>query len=379
MKILIFTETYLPTINGVVNSIESFRKELVKRGHKVYIIAPHSKTESFKERDYVFRLLSLPFLGQPSHPVAWPYAHQVKAIVDEIKPDIIHVQGVGVCGWLGLKIAHKEKIPCMFTYHTLLEGYAHYAGLFSFIIKPLMRWWSKYLSNKYDLVITPSPNIARVLKKYGVKSDIVALPTGVEISSFRPQQKTEYRKNLEFDPDKLYLLSVGRLAREKNIQQLLTDFGRLHTRSENAHLIIAGDGPDRMAYEGIVESHGLSRAVTFLGSVEHKDLIPYFVASDIFCFPSLTDTQGIVLVEAMASGIPSVVYDTLGPGDLIKNSENGLKAKVGTDQFFTFLSELVQNNELREKLGVGALREARKYTIEKTTDQLEQIYQVLTK
>lgn len=379
MKILIFTETYLPTVNGVVNSIESFRKELVKRGHKVYIVAPHSKTESFKERDYVFRLLSLPFIGQPSHPVAWPYSHQVKAIVDEIKPDIIHVQGVGSCGWLGLKIARREKIPCLFTYHTLLEGYTHYAGIFSVFVKPLMRWWSKFLANKYDLVITPSPNIGRVLKKYGVKTDLVALPTGVDISLFQHLEKEKFRKKLEFDPAKIYLLFVGRLAREKNIQQLITDFGRLHTRSSNTHLLLAGDGPDRRAYQGIVESHGLGDSVTFLGSVEHKELIPYFISSDIFCFPSLTDTQGIVLVEAMASGIPSVVYDTLGPGDLIKNSENGLKAKLGTDQFFSYMSELVQNSELREKLGIGALREARKYSIEKTTDQLEQIYEVLAK
>jgi len=231
----------------------------------------------------------------------------------------------------------------------------------------------------FELVITPSPSMAKILKRYGVKTDLVALPTGIEIKDFHTQQKDQYRKTLEFDADKIYLLFVGRLASEKNVEKLLMDFGRLHIRANNTHLVIAGDGPDRKAYEGIVKSHGIEDAVTFLGAVEHNDLIPYYIASDVFCFPSLTDTQGIVLAEAMASALPCVVYDKLGPGDIVKNGENGLKAQPNTDQFFQALQEVVKDKDFRERLSVGALREARKYTIEKTTDQLIQVYELLTK
>lgn len=377
MKILVFTETYLPTVNGVVNSIELFRHELEHRGHHIFIVTPHSNSEKFKVRSHVFRLLSLPVIAQPTHPIAWPRLSQVQAIVDEVKPDIIHVQGMFTTGWMGKKIAGRNKIPSILTYHTLLEGYAHYAGPLAFVTAPLMRWWSKTMANGFDVVITPTPSIAKTLKSYGVKTDTVALPTGIDIRQYHPTEKEESRKALDFDPNTVYILSVSRLAGEKNIDQLLIDFGRLQARQSNVHLLLAGDGPDRKVYENAVKSRGLSDYVTFLGMVQHDDLISYFVASDIFAFPSLTDTEGIVLVEAMASGLPTVGYNKLGPGDLIKNGENGLLSEPGTDQFFQHLHALAQNNDLREKLGLGGIREARRYSIEKTADQLEQLYKVL--
>ncbi len=377
MKIIVFTETYLPTINGVVNSIELFRHELERRGHTVYIVTPHSSAEHFKARDHVFRIPSVPFIAQPSHPVAYPFSSHIQAIIDEVKPDIVHSQGMFVTGWMGKKIAKKNHLPRVLTYHTLLEGYVHYVGPLAFLARPLLRWWTRHFANDFDVVITPTPSMAKVLKGYGVKTDVAALPTGINLRDYKSAEKQQYRKDLQFDAETLYILYVGRLAEEKNIKQLLIDFGRVHVREPKVHLLFAGDGPDHKAYETIVEARGLKDHVTFLGPVKHDDLIPYFSACDIFAFPSLTDTQGIVLIEAMAGGTPSVVYDALGPGDIVQHEESGLKAAPGTDQFFQYLFELVQNHSLREKLSVGALREVRKYSIEKTADQLEQLYKVL--
>ncbi len=377
MKIVVFTETYLPTVNGVVNSIELFRHELTKRGHQIFVVTPHSDAEGFKAREHVFRLPSFPIIGQPSHPLAYMYLNHALSIVDEIKPDIIHVQGMFSAGILGKRAALKRHIPHILTYHTHLEGYAHYAGPLAFIVKPLLRWWTRYFSRHFDVIITPSPSMAKVLKKYGVKNDIVALPTGIELKNYTPHEKNALRKKLNFNPTSIYILSVGRLAEEKNVKRLLSDFGRIHVRQPNAKLLLAGDGPDRHVYETIVKAHGLENFVTFLGVVPHDRLIEYFVACDIFAFASLTDTQGIVLIEAMASGTPAVVFNALGPGDIIKHNENGLKATPDTDQFYEHLHLMVENNDLREKLSLGALREVRKYSIEKTTDQLEQIYKVL--
>ncbi len=377
MKILVFSETYLPTVNGVVNSIELFRHELEKRGHTVDIVAPHSASEDFKLRQHVFRLPSLPLLGQPSHPVAWPYYSHVESIIREVQPDIIHVQGMFVTSAMGRKAALKQHIPHVLTYHTHLEGYTHYAGPLSPLLKPLLRLWTKWFGQKFDVIITPSPSMAKLLKSYGITTDIVALPTGIHLKDYPNHEKTALRKQLEFDPDTVYILCVGRLASEKNVQQLLNDFGRCFVRDQRIHLLFAGEGPERRAYESIVEARGLKQNITFLGNVPHDELRDIFVASDIFAFPSLTDTQGIVLIEAMASGTPSVVYNALGPGDIITNGENGLKANVDTDQFFQHLFSLIENADLREKLGIGALREVRKYSIEKTTDQLEQLYKVL--
>lgn len=378
MKIAIFTETYLPTTNGVVNSIELFRHELEKRGHTIDIIAPHSNAEDFRSRKHVFRIPSLPFIGQPSHPVPHFSPSHINAIIDEIKPDVVHVQGMFVTGLLGKKVAIKHKLPLILTYHTHLEGYAHYAGLLAPIVKPFLKLWTKYYSKKFDLIITPTPSMAKMLKSYGVKNDIVALPTGIIIKDYDSLHKTKARTDLGLNPEKIYILTVGRLAEEKNVKQLLKDFGRLYVRLPNVHLLLAGDGPDRKIYEAIVETRKLQDSVTFLGNLAHDKLIPYYSASDIFAFPSLTDTQGIVLIEAMASGLPCVVYDSLGPGDIVKHEECGLKAKVGGDQFFQFMFELANDEKLRDRISVGAQRESRKYSIEKTTDQLEQIYQLLS-
>lgn len=377
VKILVFTETYLPTVNGVVDSIELFRHELESRDHEVDIVTPHSDQESFKARRHVFRLPSFPIIGQPSHPLAYLNSRHVESIYQEVKADLVHVQGLFATGFLGRRLARAHHLPHVLTYHTHLEAYAHYAGPLAFIIKPVLRMWTRWFANGFDVVITPSPSMAKILKKYGVKTDVVALPTGIDMKLYAPAEKVSLRKQLEFDPDTIYILFVGRLASEKNVTQVLADFGRLHVRQPHIQLLLAGDGPDRRAYEAIVKARGLSQYVTFLGSVPHLELINYFVACDIFAFPSLTDTEGIVLIEAMASGTPSVVYDALGPGDIITHGENGLKAKPGTDQFFQHLFSLVEDAPLREKLSLGALREVRKYSIEKTTDQLEQVYTVL--
>ncbi len=379
MKILIFTETYLPTVNGVVNSIELFRHELEKRGHQVYIVAPHSVAEDFKAREHVFRLPSIPLLGQPSHPIAWPYLSHVKAIVAEVKPDIIHCQGMFLTSLLGKKAAAAANIPHLLTYHTHLEGYAHYAGPLAPIAKPFLNLWTKIFARGFDVVITPTPSMAKLLKSYGITTDIVALPTGIELKDYKTDDKKTLRKKLNLDPDAVYIIYAGRLAAEKNVMKLFDDFGRLHVRDKNVRLLLAGDGPDYKAYQAIIATRGLEDVVHFLGVVRHPELADYFAACDIFAFPSLTDTQGIVLIEAFACGLPAVVYDALGPGDIVKNEENGLKASVSSDQFFHWLWMLVQDKHLREKLSIGALRDVRKYSIEKTTDQLEQLYQVLTK
>lgn len=377
MKIVIFTETYLPTTNGVVHSIELFRHELESRGHQIFIVTPHSVAEDFRSRKHVFRIPSFPFIGQPSHPIPIYSPGHITAILDEIKPDIVHVQGMFFTGSLGKKSALKRKIPIILTYHTHLEGYAHYAGIIAPIVKPMLKLWTKYYCRKFNLIITPTPSMAKLLKSYGITNDIVALPTGIDSKLYGSFHKVKVRGDLGLEPDKVYLLSVGRLAEEKNIKQLLKDFGRLYVRFPKAHLLIAGDGPDRKIYEAIVETRGLGDNVTFLGNLAHEKLIPYYTASDIFVFPSLTDTQGIVLIEAMASGLPSVVYNALGPGDIIKHGECGFKANPNSDQFFQYLFELTNDPKLRDKIGVGAQREARKYSIEKTTDQLEQLYQLI--
>lgn len=374
MKIAIFTETYLPTVNGVVNSIELFRHELQSRGHTVFVIAPHSDSESFKTRPHVFRLPALPYVGQPTHPVAIPDRGHVKAILTEIKPDIVHVQGMFSASWLGKSAAGTLNIPRILTYHTFLEGYAHYAGPLKFLVQPLLRWWTRAFARGFDVVITPSPSMAKILKSYHVTGDVVALATGIELKDYQHMEKRQFRSKLGLDPDVLYILNVGRLAEEKNVKQLLIDFGRVSVRDPRVHLLLAGDGPERQAYQEIIIARGLASQVTFLGVLKHSTLLEYFVAADIFAFPSLTDTQGIVLIEAMASATPCVVYDKLGPSDIVKHGESGLIAKPGTDQFFQHLMKMVEDQTLRERLAIGALREVRKYSIEKTTDQLEQLY-----
>lgn len=357
-------------------SIETFREELEKRGHQVFIFAP--KQPGFKDQNpHVFRIPSLAIPNEKNYHLALPFLSSLFWFPQIFALDIIHLQHIFTMSTLGLNIARRLKIPAVLTYHTKMDDYVHHFPLASYI-PPLREVLKRYVikrgvkvANQCRLVITPSPSMAQEVRGYGVKKPVVALPTGIYLERFKKQKS---------DSRILRLLYVGRLSEEKNIKMMLLTFKEVLKEVPKTQLLIIGDGPNRKDYEKLVRRLKIEPKVIFKGFLSKEETEKYFGMVDLFVFPSLTDTQGIVVVESLAAGTPVVVVDRLGPGDIVINGKVGFKTKPNVDNFSQKIILLLKNPTLRKQMGENARKEAQKYSAQTTAVKLEKLYyQILPK
>lgn len=378
MKIGIFTETYLPTINGVVTSIETFRKEMEKRGHEYFIFAPHPIQKNYKEpHPRVWRFKSLNLLGPTNYPVAIPLFQysNFHQNFEDLNLDIIHTQHLFDMGRLGLHLAKKYQIPIVHTYHTLITEYTHYVPIIGPFLKPLIIKLSRDYCNQCDQVVTPSPAMKRELEKYGVRKPIAPIPTGIDLKLYENANPEKLKKELRIPHSNKVLLFVGRLAEEKNLPFLLRAFKQILVRNDHVKLLIIGGGPAEKSLRELAKKKKIAEDTVFTGAIKPKLAKKYFSVGDVFCFPSITDTQGIVNVEAMAAGVPVVAINRLGPSDIIKDGENGYLTDLNLSEFRAKIEQLLDDYSLRKKMGEQARKDAEKYSAENCADQMEKLYE----
>ncbi len=378
LRIGIFTECYHPTLNGVVVSIDTFRKELESRGHKYFIVTTASP--GFKETNpTVIRLpYLLPFESKGGkYPVACPQT--VGAIRDRIKDlslDLIHSQHVMGNGRLGLRVARSLELPVVLTYHTLLTEYRHY-----FPIAPWLAQWflirkSRYVCNKYDQIATPSSPMKRKLREYGVKVPIKVIPTGVDLTLFNnPYTKEEICKKWKIPPDKKILIYISRIAKEKNMDFLLESLKLILTKREDVHFLCVGGGPELTRIQNLVKKWNLSNKITFTDMIPKKEVNRYYGACDIFVFASVSETQGIVITEAMASGTPAVAVNEMGPTDIITNGEDGFLVPLNINVFAGKIEQLLDNDKLRKTMSENARKNVHKFSTSACADLMEDFYE----
>jgi glycosyltransferase involved in cell wall biosynthesis len=370
LKVGIFTEVYHPTINGVVVSIDTFKSGLADLGVESVVFAPASKGNI--PRENVVRIPSLPF--HPDYPLPLPplYSDKEAGILRSL--DLIHTQHPFIMGWWGLALARRLGIPIVTTYHTLLSEYVkNYSRLLPFGPR-LMQWLSWRYCNKVDLSITPSPSMREILKSYGVSTRIEVNPTGILPDTFQNPHPNIHGE-FGIPKERQILLYVGRLANEKNIRLLLTAFSIVSHQIPHVHLILVGDGPQRKEYERLCERMGINPMVTFAGFLPKEKTNTLFGAVDVFVFPSTTDTQGIVIAEAMAAGTPIVAVDALGPGDIIEHEQTGLLCDNDATEFALSIIRVLGNQKLANKLGGEARRRAHRYSVKETAKKQLAIYQ----
>ncbi|MEI6040429.1 MAG: glycosyltransferase family 4 protein [Candidatus Berkelbacteria bacterium] len=385
MRIAIFTECYLPTINGVVISIETFRAELEKRGHEVFIFAPKTKDFIDKDKEHIFRLPSFTWPSQKNYPLAVPFfSWKIAKKIKELKIDVIHSQHLFTVGNLGLRIARKLHIPFVYTYHTLIAEYTHYVPLFSDISKQYLIALSKNFCNKCDQVITPSPSMAKILVKYGVKKPIEPIPTGIHIEALKKHFPDKViRAKWDIPENRKILLYLSRIAKEKNIDFLLKSMKKLVERRSkkhklaDVHLLMIGGGPELGFYQEQIKKMGIENYVTFTGMLKNDIAVRYYGAADIFVFPSITETQGIVVSEAMAAGIPVVAVNKMGPSDLVKDNEDGFLTDLNQTEFTDRIEQLLDSTTLREKMGLKGTKNAEEFSSEACALKLEKIYNLV--
>lgn len=306
MRIGFFTECYHPIVNGIVASIDGLAAGLRDLGHEVYCFAP--SVPGYEEGESaVLRIPSLPL------PTAAPYRLTVPvvsrrnrhAILNRL--DVLHAHSMFVTGWMAARYARRLHLPLVYTYHTRLEEYAHYVPFDEDATRRAASRLTRNYANLAQTVIVPTADTRDRLREHGVTVPIEVVPSGIDLERFAAGTRRDaLRRAAGVREGERMLLFVSRLAREKNVE-LLIDALALCTVP--AHLVVAGDGPERRALEERARERGAAGRVTFLGAVERALLPDYYASADAFVFASTTETQGLVLAEAMAAGTPVIACD----------------------------------------------------------------------
>ncbi len=377
MKIGIFTECYHPTVNGVVVSVDTFRGELEKHGHQYYIFTAASSKPT-KDPKNVFRLPSFHFPQDKVYPLAWPLPTTLiedRLPIDIIKQlDIIHVQHFSAVGQHGLNLAKKYDIPSVYTYHTMAELYTSYLPVIGSLSRPILRSWTRHTAGRAAHLICPTPSVKQYLRSIGVQRHVSVIPTGIKRSLYKPVNPEYAKAKYNIPKEQDLTLFVGRLSAEKNVDFLLEAFAMSLEKRPDTHLILVGDGPDREKYQRWVAQRQLNRNISFTGFLDRKETIKLFGSVKLFLFPSVTDTQGIVISEAMAGGAVPVAVDMLGPHDLIEHGKTGMLVDLNKTLFSDTITNLLADNQKREKLSKNAQLAANQLDTAVTAAKMEELY-----
>lgn len=363
MKILFISDVYFPRINGVSTSIETFRNELKSLGHTVHLIAPDYPVQTAGDTE----ILRIQARAVPMDPEDRFMSYStVMAHLDRLRGehyDIIHIQTPFVAHYLGTKLSKKLNIPCVETYHTFFEEYLyHYVPV---VPKNLMQLvakrFSRHQGNSLNGMVVPSRPMREILKKYGITTYTEIIPTGIEPSSFIPGDRDAFREKYGIAQARPVLLFLGRVAFEKNIGFLLNVVSEVRKSIPDVLFVIAGEGPALTSLmQDVLQMH-LTDNVKFIGYLDRNtELNSCYCCADIFIFASRTETQGLVLLEAMAQGTPVVSTAELGTLDVLREGHGVWIANEEIADFSSKVVSMLQDPESRTKLGIAG----RKYTLE---------------
>ncbi len=401
MKIVFFTDFYAPSLNGVTAAIDLFAHALRDRGHRVYIVAPASDMPVNDHPD-VIRLPSIPSVwhkGLRDGILTPKYGRMIK----DLNADLYHFHTNGQTGLAGMRLMFEGNIPSVFSYHTDYEEYAKvYRGMWAGIltaslIGPLVvnqpkawpetlqgvrpkrsfeQWNQTMVQNLirasvdyFDEVIVPSAKMQDKLISYGVTRPINILPTGMNPNEFPHHGKAAKDK----DDKTTTILYVGRVAKEKNVDVLLKAFALAHKKDSSLRLCVVGPGPYLPRMRTRVRELGLTRAVVTTGGLPRNEALERYSYADIFAFPSMTDTQALVLNEAAYMRVP-LIYSDADLSLVAEDGVSGILAPPKPEAFSKALLKLAHDPALRKKMGDAAHKKASEYTIDKQTEKLESIY-----
>ena len=382
MKILFISDVYFPRINGVSTSIETFRRNLRALGHTVHLIAPDYSAPSPDETD----LTRVPSRYLPFDPedrlmsYGWVMKQLEKLRGEQY--DVIHIQTPFVAHYLGTKLSRLLNIPCVETYHTFFEEYLyHYVPLVpKGIMKSIAKRFSRHQGNSLNGMVVPSYPMLHVLKDYGITTHSEVISTGIEPASFVLGDREKFRKNYNIPLDRPVLLFLGRVAHEKNIGFLLMVLDRVKNTIPEVLFVVAGEGPARTSLENEAETLGLNNNITFIGYLDrHTELNDCYRSADIFIFSSRTETQGLVLLEAMAQGLAVVSTAELGTRDVLRDGLGVWIAKEDLADFSEKVINMLKDADARKSLGESGRDYAHGWSASKQAERMLTFYQSIIK
>ncbi|HEV2457867.1 MAG TPA: glycosyltransferase family 1 protein [Ktedonobacterales bacterium] len=365
MRIAIVTENFLPKLDGVTRTLAMLLQHLQRHGHRVVVIGPQGSPRRYAgARVYGAPGVPLPFY--PELRLLWPAPAFARRLA-RFRPDVMHVVDPMLLGAAGIAWAKRLDVPIVSTYHTNLAQYCTY---FHLRLLEAPTWaYRRLLHNACALTLCPSPSTAHALVRQGF-ARVSTWPRGVDTELFRPERRSEtWRTQVMGDPSRTLVLYAGRLSHEKNLAALVSAFKGLDDCE--TYLVVVGDGPARAD----VAQALAGRHVTFTGYLESEALARAYASADVFAFPSLSETFGQVVLEAMASGLPVVAFEAEGVRDLLTHGQTGLMTKAqDAGAFANALRALVASPEQRELLGKEAYRQARGRTWESVMRQITTVY-----
>ncbi|HEY5517290.1 MAG TPA: glycosyltransferase family 4 protein [Coriobacteriia bacterium] len=372
MRIGFFTDTYTPQINGVVSSIRLFADALERLGHEVYIFAPTPRQPGDGPR--VVRIPSVPFAFQPEMRLASLYSQHAYSLARRAKLDIIHSHDPFAIGLFGLAVAKRFRLPYVHTYHTLYPEYVHYVWETRFT-RAMAQRLSREFCDQCDLVLAPSTKIEKALAGWGVTSPVITLPTGVDVKRFGradPGAVAALRTRFDIPEGDRLLIFVGRLGLEKNVDLLIDALS--HMKTPGARLLLVGNGPHLHDLERHIARLGLADRVTFTGYLQREDVAAAYAAAEVFFFASLSETQGLVVAEAMSSGLPVIAVNDLAIADAVTDGVNGLLTPERAEDLAAAADRVLGDADLRASMGAESLRRADDLCIDRMAERLAGLY-----
>lgn len=378
MNILFVSDVYFPRINGVSTSIRTLRRELVKLGHQVHLIAPDYQMPS-DEESWITRIPSRNLILDPEdRMMKIGHARKKLESLRAGRFDLVHIHTPFVAHYFGKWLAKELGLPCIETYHTFFEGYLHYYVPFlpRWLSVPVVRKISRRQCHQVDGIVLPSQHILDVLRQYGVQSPSAVIPTGIEPERFMAGDGLGFRARYGIPAERPMKLYVGRVAHEKNIGFLLQMTVKVKREIPEVLLCIAGEGPALEHLRLEAERLGLSGNVQFVGYLDRvSELNDCYRAADVFVFASRTETQGLVLLEAMAQGTPVVSTAELGTKSVLVNGTGAAVVREDVNAFAAKAVVLLRNATYRRDLGVRGQHYARQWSAESMAHRMLDFYQ----
>jgi 1,2-diacylglycerol 3-alpha-glucosyltransferase len=374
MNIAFFTDTYLPNTDGVVTALINYRRELEKRGHEVYVFSPGTKEQKEKNIDpHVYYFTSSSFKPYPDYRIAVFNFFSPLKLIKDLKIDVIHSHGIATTGLAAIQSSHKLGVPALATFHTLAPDAMHYVTKHNQLKNMLQGVAWKYLHwyySSYKKTLAPSEFARKILESHGVKN-AMTMPGGVDMNRFNAKNTgTVARKKLGLEKDEKIVLCLGRVALEKNLEVVIDSAQNVLNLVPETRFVVAGKGPAEQHYKDLVKQKGLDKKFLFTGYVDSELVPSLYAAADVLAFPSEFDTQGLVVLEAMATGTPAVVKKGTAPSEFVRDGENG---GVFSDHF-DFHDKIVSALKKRDEFGKAAAEQAKGYEIGLMTEKLIDTY-----
>jgi 1,2-diacylglycerol 3-alpha-glucosyltransferase len=381
MNIGFFSDVYRPGIDGIVTALDMFLIESKKLGHNTYIVTPRYpgySDENTPQVGQVIRVPSIPFLFYPPYRIGLPgLSKKTYLRLESLKLEIIHTHSPFSVGLYGVHLARKWNLPLLYTYHTLYPKYVHYFFKGKIISSEGAAKIVRNYSDKCDCVIAPSPQMRDELLSYGVKTRVVVLPTGVNKDDFTARDLFSVRQKHNLGTSTKILLYAGRLGKEKNLYLLLGAFRKVLKEMPDTVLFLAGDGILKDELKSISKSRGIADKTIFLNFLDRQTLAQYYKEADLFVFPSVTETQGLVLIEVMMNKTAVLTMNQGGVLSIVRHNENGILSDNSEDEFARWIIKILKDDALRKRLEEAGYRSALEMTSEISTKKHIELYRDL--